>query len=436
MSSCTTSTAHSCLCAAEPESSCVCLCAHHTWYAHLDGCLCAECTACTTGGSTTACATTTTTDCIDAIDEIVSTLPACPTVSTLADVVLAVRTACSGVVTTSAAYDAVYDRVSNRQVNNVNLYVHEAYALLVQGGPALPIFTYCGSIEALHTETDLYELHAFCHALYQYADVVRGINTLDRNAIRYAQQTNQTSHDRVRTRLHQLLPSASLLSDTSCADATEWSSTHVHHHHHYYHHHHTVCPPPPPTASSTHGCRRRSRSSLSWQDRREYDALREQQQQLEDEAERLTTAATAADQLRDAIAHVMNAYESARMLVQAAIASTVIDTNGQIVSDASFSTFQQELSTVFIDLRNFMQEQTYAGKALLQGAAPAPFYYRRVAATASRCACDPQIAALALARAEVSTLEDVLTLCDPCLTRRMLLHLRATRTLSAPCACG
>ena len=198
MSSCTTSTAHSCLCAAEPES-CVCLCAHHTWYAHLDGCRCAECTTCTTtGGSTTACATTTT-DCIDAIDEIVSTLPACPTVSTLADVVLAVRTACSGVVTTSAAYDAVYDRVSNRQVNNVNLYVHEAYALLVQGGPALPIFTYCGSIEALHTETDLYELHAFCHALYQYADVVRGINTLDRNAIRYAQQTNQTSHDRVRT---------------------------------------------------------------------------------------------------------------------------------------------------------------------------------------------------------------------------------------------
>ena len=69
----------------------------------------------------------------------------------------------------------------------------------------------------------------------------------------------------------------------------------------------------------------------------------------------------------------MNAYESARMLGQAAIASTVIDTNGQIVSDASFSTFQQELSTAIIDLRNFMQEQTYAGKALLQGAAPAPF---------------------------------------------------------------
>jgi len=369
---------------------------------------------------------------VDTIDEIISTLPECPTETTMADLMLEVRTACSG-LTTSAAYDAVYDRVSNRQVNNLNVYVHEAYGLLVQGGPALPILSYCGSIEALGTETALYALHAFCHALYQYADVVRGINALDRNAIRYAQQTNQTARDRVQVRLQQLLPPPPSPPSSYSGGTT----MHVHHHYHYHHPHphphpHQAHPPPcPPTHESS-----RSRTSLSWPDRREYDALCEQQQQLEDEGERLTMATTAADQIRDAVEHVVDAYASAQALVTSAIASTTIDTNGQIVSDASFTSFQQELSTLILDLRNFIDAQSYAGKALLHSAAPAPFYYRRVAASATTCVCDSQIATLALARAQVRALEDVLTLCDPCLTRRTLLHLRATRTLSVPCACG
>ena len=359
-----------CACLCEP-ADCACLCSGVDTSAGLIATLCAQLQA--LSGGECGCLTAT---------QVASTLDA-------------IRAVC-GDMSTGNCYRGVFSKVSNYQVNNIDLHIEDLLAALISCGRQAFI-PYCGgTMDDVDTERELHDVHNVFRFMRKYVRIIKDINALDQKAIVYAQERHSNEQADVAYRISEIdRACASGCGAARCEDAS---------------------------------CQREvAACHLSWQDQRELRRKRgvlcKRQERLQEHDARLTQVTSIADTIHDLLEHVDEVYGAIHALFCTALLCTQYDACGHIVVNATFMSFRNDVKQHLLDLYNFICLQAHAGIPLGQGPCPKQFRYQ----SSRRCSCvtDGDIAGLALAQSKADAVRTLLSSDASSLHRNMLSALSA-----------
>lgn len=380
---------YACLCA---PADCTCLCEPADCI-----CLCesADCT-CLCGG------VDTTAGLIAALCAQLHALAGCEcsclTAAQVTAILDEIRAACSD-VSIGNCYKGVFSKVSNYQVNNINLHIDDLLAVLIKCG-SQALIPYCGKIDDVDTERKLHDLRNLFRFMQRYVRVVNDINALDRNTIVYAQEKNSDEQAGVAIRIAEMSKTCAGNCNCNCSFSCSCSSGCATRGCGDGGHHGNSC--------GGSGC---PPGNLSWHDRREQrrkrSVLCKRQERLQDQDARLTIVASVADTIHGALEHVEEVYNTIYSLFCTAIACAQYDGCGKIVINATFIAFRNDVKQYLLDLDNFIRLQTHDGIPLNQGACPKQFRYQ--SACLCSCVTDADIARLALVQSNVDALGALLS---------------------------
>ena len=317
-------------------------------------------------------------------------------------------------VSVGCQYDAVFDKVSNDRVNNVDLHVDELRAMLLYGEDSA-LLPCCARLDDLCTEQQLRDVRSVVRFMQQYAIVAQEINALDCNVLKYALESNARAcsalEDRRRLRGHRDRCDGCGRGGGgggSCgggggggggcgggggsggcgSGGGDWCGGRCTEHDDYE----------------------------TWSERRARGRRLDRMEALERWGERLAAMEGVAHKMRDGIARVLELYCTLECVVETAIAETTTGCGGQLVVDEALRRLRADAKATIHDLCNFMRQHAHNGVPLNQDPRPPAFLYRPVSATADAC-CAPcgasqaEMAALARARADADALNAVFASC-------------------------